>query len=120
MTQPRSVFNKPTSVRRLGGGFYAVRESHQTITVGVVAHQLVVGKATPAQLRAFAAAPATPAPGTQGSVAFRIALIQLLNTTMKHAVPKTVQAVLSSLGDITGWAAASTSALTGSATLAVH
>ena len=53
-------------------------------------------------------------------MAFRIALIQLLNTTMKHGVPKTVQAVLSSLGDITGWAAASTSALTGSATLAVH
>ena len=120
MTQPRSVFTEPTSVRRLGGGFYAVRGSHQTIMVGVVADQLLVGKATPAQLRAFAAAPATSAPGTQGSVAFRIALIQLLNTTMKHGVPKTVQAVLSSLGDITGWAAASTSALTGSATLAVH
>ena len=47
---------------------------HQTITVGVVGDQLLVGKATPAQLRAFAAAPATSAPGTQGSVAFRIAL----------------------------------------------
>jgi Protein of unknown function (DUF3352) len=120
MTQPRSVFDKPTSVRRLGGGFYAIRESRQTITVGVVGGQLLVGKATPAQLRAFATAPASSAPGTQGSVAFRIALIQLLNITLKHGIPKTAQTVLGSLGDITGWAAASTSALTGSATLAVH
>ncbi len=120
MTQPHSVFNKPTTVRRLGGGFYAIRESHQTITAGVVGDQFLVGKATPAQLRAFAAAPAASAPGTQGSVAFRIALIQLLNITIKHGVPKTAQTVLSSLGDVTGWAAASTSALTGSATLAVH
>jgi hypothetical protein len=120
MTQPRSVFDKATSVRHLGGGFYAIRESHQTITVGVVGNQLLVGKATPAQLRAFASAPASSAPGTQGSVAFRIALIQLLNITLKQGIPKTAQTVLGSLGDITGWAAASTSALTGSATLAVH
>jgi Protein of unknown function (DUF3352) len=120
MTQPHSVFDKSTSVRRLGGGFYAINESHQTITVGVVGSQLLVGKATPAQLRSFAAAPTAQAAGAQGSVAFQIALIQLLKVTLKNALPKEAQGALGALGDITGWADASPSALTGSATLAVH
>jgi hypothetical protein len=120
MTQPHSVFDKSTSVHRLGGGFYAINESHQTITVGVVGSQLLVGKATPAQLRSFAAAPAAQAAGAQGSVAFQIALIQLLKITLKNALPKEAQGALGALGDITGWAAATPSALTGSATLAVH
>ncbi len=120
MTQPRSVFNTPTSVHRLGGGFYAITESHQTITLGVVGSQLLVGKATPAQLRSFAAAPTAQAAGAQGSVAFQIALIQLLKITLKGALPKEAQGALGALGDITGWAAASPSALTGSATLAIH
>lgn len=120
MTQPHSVFDKSTSVRRLGGGFYAINESHQTITVGVVGSQLLVGKATPAQLRSFAAAPTAQAAGAQGSVAFQIALIQLLKITLKNALPKEAQGALGALGDITGWANATPSALTGSATLAVH
>jgi hypothetical protein len=120
MTQPHSVFDKSTSVHRLGGGFYAINESHQTITVGVVGSQLLVGKATPAQLRSFAAAPIAQAAGAQGSVAFQIALIQLLKVTLKNALPKEAQGALGALGDITGWADATPSALTGSATLAVH
>ena len=76
--------------------------------------------ATPAQLSAFATAPATPAPGAQGSVAFKVALPSLLQLALKQAPNKTVQTLLTSLGDITGWLQASTSALTGSATLAVR
>ncbi len=121
---PRSVFNKATRVTKLGGGFYAIKEPSQTITVGVVsnrsANQLVAGNATPARLRAFAAAPASPAPGAQGTVAFRIGLVQLLHLALKQAPPQIVQTILSSLGDITGWIAAGPSGVTGSATLAVR
>jgi Protein of unknown function (DUF3352) len=120
MAQPRSVFNAASGVHRLGGGFYSIREAHQTITVGVVGSQLLVGKATPAQLRSFAAAPTAQATGAKGSVAFQIALIQLLKITLKNTLPSEAQGALAALGNITGWAAASPSALTGSATLAIH
>ena len=53
-------------------------------------------------------------------MAFQIALIQLLKITLKNALPKEAQGALGALGDITGWADATPSALTGSATLAVH
>ena len=116
---PRSVFNKATSIAHLGGGFYAVHEPGQTITLGVVGNQLVVGKATAAQLRSFASAPTTPASGAHGAVAFRIAIVDLLHLTLKQAPPQIVQTILNSLGDLTGWSAASPSGITGSATLAV-
>jgi hypothetical protein len=118
-TAPRSVFNNATSITHLGGGFYAIHEPGQTITVGVVGSQLVVGKATPAQLRSFATAPTTPAAGAHGAVAFRIALIDLLHITLKQAPPQIVQMILKSLGDITGYNAASPSGIIGSATLAI-
>jgi Protein of unknown function (DUF3352) len=117
-TAPRSVFSKTTSVTRLGGGFYALKEPTQTIVVGVAGSELVVGKATPAQLRAFAAAPASPAAGAQGTVAFRVALVDLLHIALKQAPSRIEQTILTSLGDITGWSSASTSGITGSATLA--
>jgi hypothetical protein len=118
MTAPRSVFNKATVVTKLGGGFYALKEPKQTITVGVTGGQLVAGKASVADLSAFAGAPATPAPGAKGSVAFRVALSDLLHVALKKAPPQIVQTILSQLGNITGWTAASPSALTGTATLA--
>jgi hypothetical protein len=119
-TDPRDLFPKATALKRLGGGFYEIHEGSAPITFGIVGNQLTVGKATPAQLRGFAVAPTAPATFAHGSVAFRIALIELLRTVLKQAPPQILQAVLAHVGDITGWAASSTSALTGGATLAVH
>jgi hypothetical protein len=119
MSAPRGVFGPRTKVRRVGG-FYAVTDANgSTVLMGLVGNQLVVGKATRAQLRAFAATPATPAPGAQGSVAFRVALDDLLHLKLRQSLPPSVAPILSSLGDITGWLQSSTSGVTGSATLAV-
>jgi hypothetical protein len=84
-----------------------------------VGSEFVAGTASPAELRAFASAPAAAAPGAQGAAAFRIALSQLLALTLPHAPSPMIQQVLRSLGDITGWTSASPTALTGSATLGV-
>lgn len=119
VTQPRAVFSTVTSVSKLGGGFYALKEPKQTITVGVTGNQLVAGRASVAQLRAFATAPTTPAAGAQGSVAFRVGLAQLLQLALKQTPNKLIQTIFSALGDFTGWTAASPSGLTGSATLAL-
>lgn len=120
-TDPRAFSSHPATVSRGPGGFYEFKEPTHTTTVGVVGDKLVVGsRATPAQLTAFAAAPATPAQGAQGSVAFKVGLPSLLALALKKAPNKTIQTVLSSLGDITGWLAATPAALTGSATLAVR
>jgi hypothetical protein len=118
-SRPRDLFRTARSVTHLGGGFYAINEPRETIVIGVVGSQLVAGRATPAQLRAFAAAPASPAPNAQGSVAFRVALPALLELTLKRAPSGIAKTILNSLGDFTGWTAASTSALTGVATLGV-
>ncbi len=120
MSAPRSVFSSATSVTRLPGGFYAVHEKKQTIVVGVSGNELVAGNVSPSRLRDFAVAPTSAATGAQGAVAFRVALPVLLHLTMKQAPPKAVQSILASLGDITGWASASPSGVTGSATVAVH
>jgi hypothetical protein len=53
-------------------------------------------------------------------MAFRIGLIDLLRLSLKQAPPAIAQSVLRSLGDITGWTSASTSGITGSATLALR
>jgi hypothetical protein len=119
MSAPRGVFGPGTKVAR-AGDFRAVTDANgSTVHLGIVGDQLVVGKASPAQLRAFAATPATPATGAQGTVAFRIALVELLRLTMRQSLPPSIAPILASLGDITGWLQSSTSAVTGSATLAV-
>jgi hypothetical protein len=118
-TQPGAFFAHPTKAKSLGGGFYSVKDGKTTLTIGVAGGELLVGKASVAQLRAFASQPATPAAGAQGSVAFRVALLPLLHLTLKKAPPQIAQVILSALGDISGWTQASPSALTGNATLAV-
>jgi len=118
-TAPRGVFKSHTSVTKLAGGFYSINEPTTTLTIGVVGNQLVAGKATVAQDRAFAAEPATASTFGHGSVAFRIGLLDLLHLTLKQQPPAIIQTLLSQLGDITGWTAASPGALTGSATLAI-
>ena len=118
-TQPQAFFVHSTKTRSLGGGFYSILDGKTTLTLGVAAGQLLVGKASVAQLRAFAAQPAVPAAGAHGSVAFRVGLLQLLHLTLKKAPPQIAQVILSALGNITGWTQASAPALTGSASLAI-
>jgi hypothetical protein len=120
MRAPRSVFKDATHVTKLSHGFYTIHEGKDTITVGVVGGEIVAGNANPRQLRSFAVAPATPATGAHGTVAFRVALPALLHVVMKTPPSQIVQIVLASLGDITGWASASPSGINGAATLAVR
>jgi hypothetical protein len=101
-------------------GFETIHSAHgSTMLFGLVGSEFIVGSGTPAQLRAFAAAPAAAATGAKGALAFRVALPELIQLTMHHPVSATVRQMLSALGDITGWASSSPSALTGNATLAV-
>jgi hypothetical protein len=119
-TDPKAFSSAPTTVSRAPGGFYLFKEPTHTTTIGVVADKIVLGvRATPAQLTSFASAPATPAAGAQGSVAFRVGLASLLQLALKQAPSATVKTLLGTLGDLTGWLSATPSALTGSATLGI-
>jgi hypothetical protein len=120
-TAPQGLFKTGTTITPAGGGFYSVHEPPATtLTVGVVGNQVVAGKATVAQLKTFASAPASAASFAHGSFAFQIALQNLLRIVMKGGQQSAVvQTVLQHLGNVTGWAGASTGALTGAATLAV-
>ncbi len=118
-TQPGAFFAHATKTKSLGGGFYSVQDNKTPLTIGVAGSQLLVGKASVAQLRAFASQPTTPAAGAQGSVAFRVALLPLLHETLKKAPPQIAVVILSALGNVSGWTQASAPALTGIATLGV-
>jgi hypothetical protein len=114
---PRSIVHKP--IVSLGTGFYAIREGHSTVTLGMVGNQFLAGKATPAELRGFATAKTTPVAGAQGSVAFRVSLPELIKLAVHQSIPSLAQPILNSLGDLTGWISADPSGLTGDATLGV-
>lgn len=110
--------HRKAELRSLGGGLYSTSVSGKDVTLGVVGDQLVIGRATPAALQAFAAAPAASATTSAGAVTFQISIPQLLQIALRnHANPAEAQA-LSMLGDLTGSATATTSGLSGSATLA--
>lgn len=104
----------------LGKDLYAVTTPRQKLTLGLVGNELVVGRATASQLRAFAAAPSVTTSTASGSITFRIALGQLIALTLKHAPSATAQQLLGMLGDLTGSAGATTSGLTGTATLSIR
>ena len=119
-TDPKAFSGGPVTIRHAQGGFYVFKEAAHTTTVGIARDHLLIGvNASPSQLTAFAAAPSVPATGAQGSVAFKVSLPALLALTLKQAQNSTVQTVLRSLGDLTGWLAAAPQALTGSATVAI-
>jgi Protein of unknown function (DUF3352) len=117
---PKGVFDKATRFTPLGGGLYEVQTPRARLTVGVIANQLVVGKASPAAIRSFATAPTIPASGASGALAFKVALLELLHATLKHAPSPAAQAVLNLLGDVTGSSSADPSGLSGRATVALR
>jgi hypothetical protein len=119
LASPSALFAKATAVKKLGGGLYAVKEGKRTIDLGVIGNQFVAGNTGPPQLRAYAGAPATPAAGAQGAVAFRVGVAQVLRLALKQAPPKIVQTIIASLGDLTGWSSAGAGGIDGSATLAL-
>jgi hypothetical protein len=117
---PSLAFSKATRIRPLGSGLYNVHEpSSSDLTMGVVADQLLLGRATPAQIRAFATTSVTPVPGATGALAFRVALQDLLRLRLKRAPSPTAQQLLNMLGDLTGSVSATARGLDGTATLAV-
>jgi hypothetical protein len=117
---PRDAFAKYSRVSSLGGGLYSVKEPKQTLTYGLIGDELTIGKASPAGVRAYAKAPATAAAGAAGSLAFQIGLTELLKLVVKHQLPAVEQQVLARLGSLTGSTSATTTGLTGTATVGVH
>ncbi len=100
----------------------AVRDRPQHAPVVLVGNQLVLGKAPVAQLKAFGTAPTTPATGAQGTIAFRISLTELISLALRSSAStsQVARSVLSQVTDLTGSASASTSGITGDATLGVR
>jgi len=108
---------KGSGLAPAGAGFYTTKQ-RRPLTVGVVGSQLVIGRAPAAALRSFASAPSTSASGAQGTLTYRVSLQQLAQLALKRRPSQLEQAILASLGDYSGWLKATTSALTGNATLA--
>ena len=68
-------------------------------------------------LKNTSSAPATPAAGAQGAVAFRLALADVIRLASKQAPSGIGAKIIDMLGDLTGWSAAAPSGITGAATV---
>ena len=112
---------KTASVKRVAGGWDLVTK-HSTIPVLLVGNQLVAGKTRIVDLKAFATAPTTPAQNTQGSLAFRISVTQLLGLALRNSTStsQVASAILKQLTDLTGSSSVSANGLNGDATLGVR
>ncbi len=120
----RRTLAKDTELKPIGGGFYMSKKARKPARVGIVGSELVVGQGTPAQLRIFAGAPASPIAGTPGPLAFRVALktVVALGLSQAHQsqpLNPRIAGLLNMFGDITGYAANNTSSLYGNFALAL-
>ena len=116
---PRSTL-RGGQLKRVGNHFELVNDTGSAIPVTIVGNQLVLGKATLGQLRAFAAAPVTQASWAHGTVAFRVRIAELLPLLVHSSETQVLQSILSQLTDLTGSSSVSPSGITGSATLGVR
>lgn len=119
----RRTLAKLRKFKFVGGGFYESTTARHPARVGIVGTRLVIGSTTPAQLRAFASAPASPIAGAPGPIAFRVAVGALVARALAArgssagAGNPMIQGVLNMFGDITGYAANDASSLHGSFSL---
>lgn len=112
------TFSPKLRMKPVGGGFYLLTSPKIRLNIGVVGSQVVAGDAAPARLRAFATAP-TSGSGGHGAVAFRVSLQQVARLTGSLVQSPDARLVLGQLRDLTGWLAATPSALTGNLTVTV-
>jgi hypothetical protein len=115
---PGAGLQSGATIRSLGGGAFALSFGARVLTIALFGNQLVVGRAPVAALRTYAAAPARPASGTPGSLAFRIALGPLLAIRAPSS-SQIMTAAFQALGNLVGSAQATTAATTGNASLAI-
>ncbi len=116
----RTLTKDKTKLKPIGAGFYETRTGRQRTRLGVVGSELVIGKATPAQLRALAASPASLIAATPGPLAFRVTLNTLVSLGLARAhkpLNPMITGVLNMFGDITGYATNDTSGLHGNFSL---
>ena len=113
---------KGDRVTSIGGGLYRVQgrsdAGHPTLT-GMVGHEFVIGeKTTAGALRRWATAP-TSAASDSGAVAFKLKLAPFITMALAREPNPVVQQFARRIGDLTGSLQASTSGLTGEATVDV-
>jgi hypothetical protein len=117
LKDPRDAFQTGTVTR--AGNAYVFKKPKGDVILELVGSRLAVGnKTTAAQVHAFASAPTAPAAGAQGPVAFSVALPQLLSLVSRSASTRIPPALISTLGNLTGWASNTASGLNGTASLA--
>ena len=114
-----------SSLQRLGPGAFATQSSGRRELLSVIGNTLVIGvppkggSLSAAVMTHFAHVASSPLAGASGAVSFRIVLNQLLALTSPRATQSPIaRQILGLLGDVTGSVSATTSALTGRATLA--
>ena len=110
------------NLRPIGGGFYQSKKSAKPVRIGIADDRLVLGSATPAVLRAFAAASASPISGAAGPLAERVTPTALLSlaAAASHsasAVPPQAASLLGAFGNLVSWAANDPTGLYGEVSL---
>jgi hypothetical protein len=119
-TSAGQILRVPRPVTRTSAGFYAFRDGRKTISYGLAGGKFVAGTASVAQLQAFATQAVTPVGGAQGPAAFRISVGPLVSLVLAsrhiggfNPLNPEIQSLLSTFGDISGWAANDASGLSG-------
>ncbi len=123
VTDPAAVsatLAKFKNLKRIGGGFYQSKKPGKPLRIGIADGRLVLGSATPAVLRAFAAAAANPISGASGPLAERIspaALLSLVAAASHSASASGLSSqaapLLGAFGNVVAWTANNSSGLYG-------